>query len=67
QILVSYSGGSSHVSIPQVANVAACVGDTHGFYYDDVLQPTVITFCPATCGALGEGTIKVVFGCTDIG
>lgn len=67
QILVTYSEGSSHVAIPQLENAAACAGDTHGFYYDDVLQPTVITFCPTTCNSLGAGTIKVVFGCNNIG
>lgn len=67
QILVTYTEGQTKVSIPKVDDAAACGGGVHGFYYDDVLQPQVITFCPTTCESLGAGSIDVVFGCTHIG
>lgn len=70
QIRVTYTDvNGGQTQIPRVADKAACItGNTngHGFYYDDVKAPTVVTFCDKTCQALAGGTIKIIFGCLKI-
>lgn len=69
QIQVKYITAGGETLIPRVADKAAC--DTsgtngHGFYYDDVKTPTVVTFCPTTCTSLQGGKIQIRFGCLKI-
>jgi hypothetical protein len=68
QIRVKYIAGSGETLIPKVANKAACQSSPngHGFYYDDVNAPTVVTFCDKTCSSLQGGKIHIIFGCLRI-
>lgn len=64
-VVYSPSDGSSPEPLGQVASEAAC-GGTGGWFYDDPLQPAIISLCPNTCLAVqaDEGaSIQVVLGC----
>ncbi|MBW2700522.1 MAG: hypothetical protein JRF33_06850 [Deltaproteobacteria bacterium] len=55
--------------IGRVESVDACLGVEHGWYFDDLLDPTMIYVCPQTCdwlqGKVGA-QIDVQFGCETI-
>lgn len=67
KVKIEYTPGSGGPAIAYdpVANEAACAGGD-GFYYDDPVNPTKVTLCPATCDTVqnDEGAkIQLLLGC----
>ncbi len=55
--------------IGRVDSEAACAGVTHGWYYDDPVDPTRIIVCPQTCDTIRDfeaGKVAIKFGCETI-
>ena len=70
KVNIKYTPGDNTPAsnIPQAANAADCGGNP-GWYYDNPVAPTKITFCPATCAAIqkdGGAKVNFVFGCATI-
>jgi hypothetical protein len=68
-VLYTPQGASAPITIGQVVSKDACSGATGGWYYDDPINPTTITFCAATCSALQAdlgGKLELLFGCSTI-
>jgi hypothetical protein len=66
--VVYQPGGGSDVTLGYVADRTQCT-EAGGWYYDDALDPTKITFCPATCATVqGDpgARIELVFGCATV-
>ena len=55
--VVTTTIGTMTLRPPKVADAAAC-GTSDGWYYDDPMKPTIITFCPVTCSALSPDSGK---------
>jgi hypothetical protein len=56
-------------TIPYVASASGC-GTDGGWYYDNEVTPTKVTYCQATCTSVRSdtnGTVNVAFGCTTVG
>ncbi len=67
QVKVEYTPGNGDppITYDPVANEAACAGGD-GFYYDDPVNPTKVTLCPATCDTVqaDEGaSVVLLLGC----
>jgi hypothetical protein len=67
QVNVKYQMGGQPpgVTLPQVADAAACTG-SGGWYYDVPSAPTKITLCPSTCAdvqADSQANVSVELGC----
>jgi hypothetical protein len=59
------SGSQATQTIFQVANEGGC-GSAGGWYYDDPVNPAIITLCPDTCNSVQadeNGKIEIVLGC----
>jgi hypothetical protein len=58
--------GGMKVPFDKVENLAACTGSNQ-WYYDDNMNPTTITLCPATCTAVteapGQPKLDILLGC----
>jgi hypothetical protein len=72
KVNVAIQSGGNQVYLPGVTDAAAC-GMGAGWYYDDPVNPTKVTLCPASCdtaqasvGPGKPGHIEVLFGCTTI-
>lgn len=66
--IVYTPGGGSAENIPQAENAADC-GSDPGWYYDNPINPTKITFCPATCATIqmdSEAKVDFAFGCPTV-
>ena len=67
---VDYIDGSDVVHpIGYVASATDCGSVTHGWYYDDPLDPTMIYVCPQTCDwiqADPDAQIVIKFGCETV-
>ena len=57
-------GGKAN-TVPKVKNAAACTSSP-GWYYNNDAKPTAVVLCPAFCKSLGNGKLKVLFGCKTI-
>jgi hypothetical protein len=60
--------GGEDITIGAVPDRSSC-GATGGWYYDDPVNPTTITFCDVTCNdvqADPDAAIELVFGCQTI-
>ena len=55
--VVTTTVGTTTVTPPKVADASAC-GNSEGWYYDNPVMPTSITFCPLTCNALSPDSGK---------
>lgn len=67
QVNVTFNDGSEDAVIAQVADAASC--DAAGWYYDDPVEPTLITLCPATCEAVSgnpDGSVEILLGCPTV-
>jgi hypothetical protein len=54
------------VVLGTVADAAGCADVSGGWYFDDPVEPTSITLCPATCDQHTAGTVtnvQALFGC----
>jgi hypothetical protein len=59
--------GGSAITIPNVANKAACPASGDGWYYDDPAHPTVINLCETTCGSVqASGDVQITLGCDTV-
>ena len=58
-------GGKAN-KIPKVKNAAACPATTGAWYYDNETNPKTVHLCPGFCKLVGQGKIKVLFGCKTI-
>jgi hypothetical protein len=68
-VLYTPAGASEPITIGQVADRNSCNPATGGWYYDDPINPTKLTFCDLTCDALQAdvgGELELLFGCTTI-
>ena len=64
--VVYTDGDSMEETIYKVAGESDCDPVTGGWYYDDDVNPTSISLCPASCTkAQGDpdGKIDILFGC----
>jgi hypothetical protein len=60
-------GDGEHHLIGHVGSFGDCADVTHGWYYDDNLDPATIYVCPQTCDWIRadlEASIAIQFGCT---
>ena len=57
--------GGKGTTVPKVKNAAACKNFA-GWYYDNDVKPTAVVLCPTFCKSLGNGKLKVLFGCKTI-
>ncbi len=66
QVRVEYTDGDGNtVLIPHVDDASAC-GPGGGWYYDDPVNPTMITLCPSTCTEVqgdAEAQMDIALGC----
>jgi hypothetical protein len=44
---------------------ASACAEMVGWYYDDPVNPSYITLCPASCGEL-QGELRLEFGCMTV-
>lgn len=55
---------------PYVAGPSQCPANGHGWYYNDVSDPTQILLCPYSCSEVEEGSeggkIRIVLGCETV-
>ena len=62
--------GGEPVLFPYVADPSQCPSNGHGWYYNDVNDPTQILLCPGSCSEVEAGSdggqIKIVLGCETI-
>ena len=58
-------GGKAN-TIPKVKNAAACPATGGGWYYDNDTNPKTVHLCPGFCKLVGQGKIKVLFGCKTV-
>ena len=61
--------GGKPITIPKVANLAACPPGGLGWYYDSDQKPTQIILCPDTCKQItadAKAEVNVVLGCGTI-
>jgi len=66
KVNVSFTpAGGQATTIPKVMGQADCATKS-GWYYDNETNPTTITFCASTCSSLGQGSVKILFGCTTV-
>ncbi len=66
KVNVSFTAaGGKPKTVPKVKNAAACKSFA-GWYYDNDAKPTAVILCPAFCKSLGNGKLKVRFGCKTI-
>jgi hypothetical protein len=62
-------GNNNLEEIPRVDDLADCMNNPEGWYYDDPINPVQIFLCPQTCmKAQGYemGAINVKFGCETL-
>jgi len=62
-------GGGMPVTIPKVANKAACPPNGMGWYYNSDIAPTQIILCDDTCTQISmdaKAQVNVVLGCTTV-
>ncbi|AKT40536.1 vWA domain-containing protein [Chondromyces crocatus] len=62
------SNGNTQV-IGSVPGASSCSSQSGGWYYDDPQNPSRVTLCPSTCGAVQgdpNGRVDVLFGCDTI-
>jgi len=57
--------GGQPKTIPKVKHAGECATKA-GWYYDNDQKPTTVTLCPNLCKSLGNGKVKVLFGCKTI-
>ncbi len=60
-------GAGAAVTLPEVANQAAC-GGNDGWYYDDPADPASVTLCPTTCTAVkadSNGSLSLEIACIN--
>lgn len=68
-VIYTPGDGGEDVIVGQVGGEGECTADKGGWYYDNAMAPTKITFCPSTCGAIQsdkEAQIEILLGCTTI-
>jgi hypothetical protein len=68
---VDYTPGGSMTTVPiyHAGESAAACGPEGGWYYDDLVNPTQIIVCPATCNTISNdltGRIDILFGCETV-
>lgn len=57
----------AEMTIPNVADMAACSGVAGGWYYDDSSGETRLVACPESCQQLNAGgEVQVVLGCPTV-
>jgi len=56
--------GGDEALLPQVEGAQACAEEA-GWYYDDPMNPSVITLCDASCGEV-QGQVRLEFGCMTV-
>ena len=57
------------LEVGRVDSQAACAGVSHGWYYDDPVDPARIIVCPQTCDTIRgfeAGKVAIKFGCETI-
>src|SRR5262249_7756381 len=62
------SGSQAQKEIPRVLTAQDC-GSKEGWHYDDVVVPTKIVLCPASCAAMKAdlgAKLGVYFGCAPL-
>lgn len=69
QINVNYAAGNGDkTTLKQVSSEDACSG-SGGWYYDDIVNPTRIFLCPATCDTVtGDpmAGLQILLGCATV-
>jgi hypothetical protein len=69
QINVNYAAGNGDkTTLKQVGSEDACAG-SGGWYYDDIVNPTRIFLCPATCDTVtGDpmAGLQILLGCATV-
>ncbi|MCA9620184.1 MAG: hypothetical protein KC731_14280 [Myxococcales bacterium] len=67
KVNVAFTDGDGNIhEILQVAGYGACDPVLGGWYYDDPVNPTAISMCPATCDFVSTdagGSMDIKFGC----
>lgn len=61
--------GGDPLEVGRVDSEAECAGVTHGWYYDDPIDPRRIIICPQTCDTIRgfeAGKVAIKFGCETI-
>ena len=63
-----YGGLPVPVTVDRVADASACAPSGRGFFFNDALHPTALTFCESTCSDLRHaGALNVTIGCVPPG
>ncbi len=52
--------------IPMASSATGCGEANGGWYYDNPINPTMMTLCPCSCANLGAGSVEVIYGCRPI-
>jgi hypothetical protein len=72
KVNVELVSGNDVTLVPNVGDEAGCAGGA-GWYYDDLVAPTQVILCPASCDQAQElagpnqpGSVEVKFGCDTI-
>lgn len=70
QVNVDFADGEGGtLSLGRVDAVSDCAGVADGWYYDNLVDPTLIQVCPQTCEKIqgfAAGSIAIKFGCATI-
>ena len=62
--LTAQGGPMNFGHVPSAADCAQ-VGN-QGWYYDNLLTPTELYFCPGTCSQFAAGVLTFNFGCEPL-
>ena len=68
-VVYTPGGGGDPVLIGQVQGKEACTPDKGGWYYDNPVAPTRLTFCESTCTAMQAepgAKVDILIGCSTI-
>jgi hypothetical protein len=66
---VSYTPSATGVAqeIPKLNTLGDCeINNGQGWYYDNLLKPTELYFCPGTCSQFAAGVLTFNFGCEPL-
>ncbi len=70
EVNVEFDDGSGGMlQIGRVDDASQCGGVTDGWYYDNLVDPSVIITCPQTCEKIqgfAQASIAIIFGCATV-